>query len=73
MKKAIVLPGGGSGASDKRRVSRSRRIPPRAASPLPGSVHPQGDAPAYTAYDSATSTDGSITIAVRHSNYHGVC
>lgn len=31
----------------------------------------KGTLSAYTAYDSATSTDGSITIAVRHSNYHG--
>lgn len=31
----------------------------------------KGTLTAYTAYDSATSTNGSITIAVKHSNYHG--
>jgi hypothetical protein len=31
----------------------------------------KGSLSAYTAYDSATSTNGSITIDVKHSNYHG--
>ena len=31
----------------------------------------KGTLSAYTAYDSSTSTDGTITIAVKHSNYHG--
>jgi hypothetical protein len=31
----------------------------------------KGTLSAYTAYDSATSTNGSITIDVKHSNYHG--
>jgi len=30
----------------------------------------KGSLSAYTAYDSATSTNGSITIDVKHSNYH---
>ena len=71
MKKITRLPGGGSGASDKRRVREA------VASPKGGKSAPRvqyvlkGTLSAYTAYDSATSTDGSITIAVRHSNYHG--
>ena len=31
----------------------------------------RGTLSAYTAYDSSTSTSGSITIAVKHANYHG--
>ena len=31
----------------------------------------KGTLSAYTAYDSSTSTNGSITIAVTHSNRHG--
>jgi hypothetical protein len=31
----------------------------------------KGTLSTYTAYDSATSTNGSITIMVKHSNYHG--
>ncbi len=31
----------------------------------------KGTLSAYTAYDSSTSTNGSITIDVKHSNYHG--
>ncbi len=31
----------------------------------------KGTLSAYTAYDASTSTNGQITIAVRHSNYHG--
>jgi hypothetical protein len=30
----------------------------------------KGSLSTYTAYDSATSTNGSITILVKHSNYH---
>ena len=31
----------------------------------------KGTLSAYTAYDSSTSTNGSITILVSHANYHG--
>ena len=31
----------------------------------------KGTLSAYTAYDSTTSTNGTITIAVKHANYHG--
>lgn len=31
----------------------------------------KGTLSAYTAYDKASNTNGSITIAVKHSNYHG--
>jgi hypothetical protein len=31
----------------------------------------KGTLSGYTAYDSATSTNGSITIVVSHANYHG--
>ena len=31
----------------------------------------KGTLSAYTAYDSSTSTNGSITIDVKHANYHG--
>ena len=31
----------------------------------------RGTLSAYTAYDSSTSTNGSITIAVAHADYHG--
>ena len=30
----------------------------------------KGTLSAYTAFDKTTNTDGSITIAVKHSNYH---
>ena len=31
----------------------------------------KGTLSAYTAYDSTASTNGTITIAVKHANYHG--
>ena len=31
----------------------------------------KGTLSAYTAYESSTSTNGSITIGVKHANYHG--
>ena len=68
MKKALIL------------VFAALMIPSVAlasAPPIPGKSAPKvayilkGTLSAYTAYDAQTLTNGSITILVKHSNYHG--
>jgi hypothetical protein len=55
-------PGHGNGGSHGNKGGKSA---PKVSYVLKGTLS------AFTAYDSSTSTPGSITIAVTHSNHHG--
>jgi hypothetical protein len=72
MKKAIVLAVAALALAISTDVAFAKGKPSKGGKSAPKVQYVlKGDLSGFTPYDSATKSDGSITILVKHSNYHG--
>jgi hypothetical protein len=72
MKKAIVLVVAALALTLSTSVAFAKGKPSKGGKSAPKVQYVlKGDLSAFTPFNSSTNTDGSITILVKHSNYHG--